>query len=66
MFAVYTAQATKMARDPSTVQSFLDHVVSLARPISDSDVASLLTFKRQTEPAAATIEVSDAAFYSNM
>lgn len=55
-----------MARDPSTVQSFLDHVVSLARPISDSDVASLLTFKRQTEPAAATIEVSDAAFYSNM
>lgn len=55
-----------MARNPANVRSFLQHVVSLAKPISDADIASLLTYKRRNVPNASTIDVSDSSYYSNL
>lgn len=62
---VEVTQADKMAKDPTTVNTFLNKIGHIAKGVSPTELDLLLQAKRAQDPTATVVQRYDASYYSN-
>lgn len=61
-WAQYNAE-DKMAKDASTIESFIVELNEIIRPVGEREIKELVAYKRQEEPGATTLESYDRFYY---